>query len=262
MSQSRGELQQTNQKQKKTNPATLCHHRHLGPGPAPIPSTPKSPRGGFSPTHRMVISKIWLSLLCSSVACNTRGGGVSAAAPPRDCSPGRINTPPAFPGEGGGWLGKIQSLIATFHLSQGHKLPRLWGFRCGDSPGRRSERRSPRRGLSGISPPLGASAPAPAPPRRRCLLKQRGDGSQVLPKPRRIWAALKKLRMGLRGHPGGREMELPGHPTTWGQRCCGRALWVRGARTQRGDSTQKPSPKHTSLLLFLTYLWPSSASHT
>lgn len=184
MSQSRGELQQTNQ---KLLPATLCHCRHPSPGPAPK----KHHEGDFqpcsvsSPTHRMVISKIWLSLLCSSVACNTRGGCVSAAAPP-GLQPRQDKHPAGLPGEGGGWLGKIQSLIATFHLSQGHNFPRSWGFRCGDSPGRRSERRSPRRGLSGISPPLGAAAPAPAPPRRRCLLKQRGDGSQVLPPPRRI----------------------------------------------------------------------------
>lgn len=53
--------------------------------------------------------------------------------------------------------------------------------RSPDSPGHRSGQRSPRMGLSEISPPLAASVPAPVPPRRRCLLKQKGHGSQLLP---------------------------------------------------------------------------------
>lgn len=35
----------------------------------------------ITPTYRMVISKIWLSLLCSSVACNTHSSCISVGTP-------------------------------------------------------------------------------------------------------------------------------------------------------------------------------------
>lgn len=125
----------------------------------------------------MVISKIWLSLLCSSVACNT-----DTEAPLVQLYPGTTvmqtgQTPQSQQGEGG--LAKFR---ATLPLSSSPKQRNHRDAACPGphSPEHRSGQRSPRTGLSGISPPLAASVPAPAPPRQRCLLKQRGDGSQLL----------------------------------------------------------------------------------
>lgn len=87
---------------------------------------PTRSSSGFSggsavaPAHRMVISKIWLSLLCSSVACNTDTAAVLVQ---------RItNTPSAVTGAGGGWPGKSQSHVVTVRLSpaerpQGLRVP-------------------------------------------------------------------------------------------------------------------------------------------
>lgn len=67
------------------------------------------------PTHRMVISKIWLSLLCSSVACNTDTEVVSARLHPEDHSVANGTNTPVTGHRSP--PGQIQSRAVTVHLS-------------------------------------------------------------------------------------------------------------------------------------------------
>jgi len=136
---SRGELGKMNQRSL----VPLCHREGPSPRLAPTPSTrfsstgdvpgspsrrwprgqaPHAPAAGSgglnkphvarrawpSPqTHRMVISKIWLSLLCSSVAWNTDTEDASVRPEPGTTAGKTPRWP--FPGTRarGGWPGKI-----------------------------------------------------------------------------------------------------------------------------------------------------------
>lgn len=105
--------------------------------PQLLPNKPKHAQ--YTKTNLIVISKIWLSLLCSRVAC-----------------------------KGQEHVFRIQSRGNTFGPWGGSQP---WKENVSVVPWHRSELLFPQRGPSGTSPPLVSSAPSPAPPYQHCQLE-------------------------------------------------------------------------------------------